>query len=265
MTFSFDSGVAEKVGIPGAVVFNCFCFWLSLNESEGRNQHEGKTWTFNSVSGLAETFTFLSKDQIRRAIDRLVEGGFLEVGRFNRLGFDRTRWFTIGPAGKAFVPNPIGKNAKRDRRSCQSEVATMPDQYGNGAAPIPVMTTGVDPIVTTDREGADAPPAPARTSKAKGKGPVRHKYGCYKRVLLSDADLETLKTEFHGDWQERISRLDEYIEQTGKIYRNHLATIRAWARRDDTERKVVSFGKSHFDSQPGPVPKIKSAIDDLFV
>lgn len=132
--------------------------------------------------------------------------------------------------------------------------------------------TDVDKDIDTHKEkedmdkedAASPPPAPARTSKAKDKGPVRHKYGCYKRVLLSDTDLETLKTEFPGDWQERISRLDEYVEQTGKIYKNHFATIRAWARRDDTERKVVSFGKPQFDSQPDPAPKIRSAIDDLF-
>ena len=114
-------------------------------------------------------------------------------------------------------------------------------------------------------EDASAPPAPAQATKGNGKkAPVRHRYGRYQRVLLSGADLETIKSEFPGDWQERISRLDEYIESSGKIYKNHLATIRAWARRDDTERKVVSFGKPQFDYQPDPAPKIRSAVDDLF-
>jgi hypothetical protein len=60
---------------------------------------------------------------------------------------------------------------------------------------------------------------------------VRHKYGLYNNVLLSDADLEKLKTEF-PDWEQRIERLSEYIASTGKSYKNHLATIRAWARKD---------------------------------
>ena len=59
----------------------------------------------------------------------------------------------------------------------------------------------------------------------------KHKYGLYENVSLSDADLEKLKEEF-SDWEQRIERLSEYIASTGKVYKNHLATIRAWERRD---------------------------------
>lgn len=64
--------------------------------------------------------------------------------------------------------------------------------------------------------------------------PARHKYGQYQNVLLSDSDLEKLKTEF-GDWSARIERLSEYMRSTGKSYKDHLATIRAWARRDSDQ------------------------------
>lgn len=62
--------------------------------------------------------------------------------------------------------------------------------------------------------------------------PTRHKYGQYSNVLLSDEDMEKLKAEFPTDWQERIERLSEYIASKGAKYKNHLATIRAWARKD---------------------------------
>lgn len=61
--------------------------------------------------------------------------------------------------------------------------------------------------------------------------PTRHKYGEYQNVLLSDEDLEKLKKEFF-DWSDRIERLSAYMASTGKSYKNHLATIRNWARRD---------------------------------
>ena len=65
--------------------------------------------------------------------------------------------------------------------------------------------------------------------------PVRHKYGAYKNVLLSDEDYTKLQAEFPRDWSERIERLSEYIASTGKSYKNHLATIRSWARKDKTK------------------------------
>lgn len=62
--------------------------------------------------------------------------------------------------------------------------------------------------------------------------PTRHRYGEYKNVLLSDLELEKLKSEFQDDWQERIERLSGYIASSGKKYKSHLATIRNWARND---------------------------------
>ena len=70
-----------------------------------------------------------------------------------------------------------------------------------------------------------------REEKKESK-PVRHKYGEYKNVLLSDADLEKLKAEFPNDFEQRIENLSSYIESTGKVYKNHLATIRNWARKE---------------------------------
>lgn len=64
------------------------------------------------------------------------------------------------------------------------------------------------------------------------KKPARHKYGDYSNVLLSDDDLAKLKAEFPADWENRIQRLSEYMASSGKSYKNHLATIRNWARRD---------------------------------
>ena len=65
-----------------------------------------------------------------------------------------------------------------------------------------------------------------------GRKPTRHKYGSYKNVLLTDEEMEKLMTEFPRDGLERIERLSEYIASTGKKYKNHLATIRSWARKD---------------------------------
>ena len=73
----------------------------------------------------------------------------------------------------------------------------------------------------------NAPLAPEKKAKA-----VRHKYGSYQNVLLTDEELVTLQAEFPADWAERVERLSGYIAQSGKTYKSHLATIRNWARND---------------------------------
>ena len=74
----------------------------------------------------------------------------------------------------------------------------------------------------------------------------RHKYGMYEQVLLTDEDYEKLKAEFPHDYSERIARLDEYIASHGKKYKNHLATIRAWARKDKPQSRASAAGSNPF-------------------
>ena len=80
-----------------------------------------------------------------------------------------------------------------------------------------------------DREDSPAsPPAPKE---------VRHQYGEYKNVLLTDADLEKLKAELPGTYQDYIERLSRYMASKGVSYKSHLATIRNWARKDAEQRQ----------------------------
>lgn len=58
---------------------------------------------------------------------------------------------------------------------------------------------------------------------------AKHTLGEYGNVFLTDEELDKLKSEF-PDWEERVERLSSYIASSGKKYKNHLATIRNWAR-----------------------------------
>ena len=82
------------------------------------------------------------------------------------------------------------------------------------------------------------PPAP--------KNPPRHKYGMYNNVLLTDEDMEKLQAEFPHDYTDRIERLSEYIASTGKSYKSHLATIRAWSRKDKATTKKQETSSNPF-------------------
>lgn len=95
-------------------------------------------------------------------------------------------------------------------------------------------------LVTNDTTKSEA-------EKSQKKKDVKHKYGSYENVLLSDTEIEKLKAEFPDDWQQWIERVSEYVASSGKSYKSYLATIRNWARRDrekNPKRKVSEFYKS---------------------
>lgn len=81
-------------------------------------------------------------------------------------------------------------------------------------------------------------------TKNQNEKQVRHKYGEYQNVLLSDQEYEKLKNEFPNDYKERIERLSEYVASSGKKYKNFLATIRSWARKEKTSMKNINTEQS---------------------
>ena len=80
----------------------------------------------------------------------------------------------------------------------------------------------------------------------KKEKPQKHKYGQYQNVLLSDDEMEKLKVEFPADWEERIERVSEYCASKGATYKNYLATIRNWARKE--RPKIVPVKKNDVQS-----------------
>lgn len=101
---------------------------------------------------------------------------------------------------------------------------------------------GNEPQLNTKEQSTNK----SNTKESSTKKEMRHKYGEYSNVLLSDTDLAKLKSEFPNDWEERIERLSAYIASTGKSYKSHLATIRNWARRNSEARKKTSRNESHW-------------------
>lgn len=97
--------------------------------------------------------------------------------------------------------------------------------------------TDIDIEEDKEREKEDINNIVPSPLSSKSKKPVKHKYGEYNNVLLTDAELEKLKAEY-PDYEERIERLSSYVASTGKSYKSHYATIRNWARKDTPKQQT---------------------------
>lgn len=98
----------------------------------------------------------------------------------------------------------------------------------------------------------------ARRASTRTKEP-RHQYGEYKNVLLSDTEMEKLKTEFQDDYEKRIDDLSYYMKRTGRSYKDHLAAIRSWARSDAKK----AGGGSGRSPQRGSAEDLQNSYDML--
>lgn len=78
----------------------------------------------------------------------------------------------------------------------------------------------------------------------------KHKYGEFKRVLLTDEELEKLNKEFgEEETQKAITYLDEYIEMKGAKYKSHYLAMRKWVFNAVEEKEQKSKPKKVVQSQ----------------
>lgn len=119
------------------------------------------------------------------------------------------------------------QKALTDKSRYVTSDSNVTSRYSNALDKIRKEKNRLDNNIFDSDESESSAPG----KKSKSDKPVKHKYGEYKNVLLTDEELDKLKTEY-SDWQERIERLSSYVASTGKSYKSHYATIRNWARKD---------------------------------
>ena len=91
---------------------------------------------------------------------------------------------------------------------------------------------------------------------------IRHEYGEYQNVLLTDEDYAKLKAEFPTEYEALIERLSAYMASTGRAYKNHLATMRNWARRD-MEKGVARSSPTPQAREAPPVYRQQTKAEEL--
>ena len=71
--------------------------------------------------------------------------------------------------------------------------------------------------------------------------PAPAAYGRYHNVILSDTELDGLKTELPGKWEYYIDRLSCHIASSGRKYKSHAATISSGRRRRKTRNPKRAY------------------------
>ena len=97
MTHSFDTEIAEKVGVNAAILLKNIEFWISKNEANGKGEINGYTWTYNSVKAWGELFPYMGAKQIRNALQKLRDEGYItwETGINPDDSWDKTAYYRL--------------------------------------------------------------------------------------------------------------------------------------------------------------------------
>ena len=92
---SFNTKIAKKLGMIEAVLLHNIQFWIEKSKANNKHFYNDRFWTYNSAKAFAELFSYLSEQQISRALKRLTDEGWLLKDNFNNNPFDRTNWYSL--------------------------------------------------------------------------------------------------------------------------------------------------------------------------
>lgn len=150
-THGFDTELAKKVGVIPAVIYAYLAYWCEQNRQSGTNEQDGSFWTYHSVRELQETFDYLSIWQIRKGLDKLVDEGLVKVGCYNKIGIDRTRWFS--------VVNDDLLNTTNDLLKTTNGLRNTTNAFDENHKAIPIISTlSSNSYINTNKNKAFIPP-----------------------------------------------------------------------------------------------------------
>lgn len=130
MIHSFHISDAQKYGIEAAVILFNFRYWIEKNKANRKHFYDGHYWTYNTQQAMSELFPYMSRDKVGRVLRHLEDVGVIKTGCYNKLSYDRTKWYTV-------LDFPIVQN-------CTINSAELHNQLCGTTQPIPDINTDID-------------------------------------------------------------------------------------------------------------------------
>lgn len=164
-------------------------------------------YTVNGLVGIVKD----GKDSVESAIKELKKNGYLRVEKIypnensNRIQYQYT--FFENPQEVDFQPL---ENQGIEKQVVETQVLENPYTYKY-----------------TNKQN---------TNKLNTNKQSKHKYGEYQHVLLTDKEHTHLLDLYGDSLDEHIKILDEYIETSGKKYKNHSLVIQKWVHDEWMKR-----------------------------
>lgn len=219
-TLIINTDLALVLGdLNEAIVLNQLNYWLGINKKAGKNFIDDRYWVYNSYSDWkAKDFPYWSEKTIQRTFTRLENKGVVVSANYNKLGIDKTKWYTIDTEKLQELVDEF--NSDEDKMTNRQDNMTdrqdkMTCREGQSDRPLPEITTeNIDRDYTTEIKYA------LSESKDSSRGDI-YAFSAEKGGSKSDV-IKNLAVEFAdcepSDWriEELKHIIDYFLEQYNK-------------------------------------------------
>lgn len=120
--------LAEMLGSSDrALLLQQIHYWLQKSQHE----HDGHKWIYNTIKNWHKQFNWISERTLRSILKYLEDEGILLTGNYNKLKFDRTKWYTIDYDRLEELTNAFGNSCRMGKEnSAESNRKKLPKETG---------------------------------------------------------------------------------------------------------------------------------------
>lgn len=219
-TLIINTDLALVLGdLNEAIVLNQLNYWLGINKKAGKNFIDDRYWVYNSYSDWkAKDFPYWSEKTIQRTFTRLENKGVVVSANYNKLGIDKTKWYTIDTEKLQELVDKFNSDEnkmtnRQDNMTDRQDKMTC--REGQNDRPLPEITTeNIDRDYTTENRYA------LSESNDSSRGNI-YAFSTEKGGSKSDV-IKNLAIEFAdcepSDWriEELKHIIDYFLEQYNK-------------------------------------------------
>lgn len=130
---SFSIDLACKVGINAAIILQHLAHLHKICLGNGANWKHGRYWLNKSIRAFSIIYPYLTNKEIRGALDKLEQTGYILSAKIADNHFDRTKWYSLEPEGfdllgiaedlRQIEPGAFAKRANGDTEKGKSDLS----------------------------------------------------------------------------------------------------------------------------------------------
>ena len=197
-----------------AITKSDICLWHSLMAMA--NRFAWKEFTSPILTLLSESK--LTKNEFYKSRNKLKQFGLID---FKERGGNKATAYKVNSI--------VSLYGKQMQTQMQTQMMTQ-----SGTQMVRQTVTQNVNINKTKNQKPKTKNQKENTANAVSK----KQFGEFGNVLLSEQELNKLKTRFGEEANSYIERLSNYIASSGKRYKSHYATILTWAEKDKQSEKL---------------------------
>ena len=248
---SFNVNVCQALGhIEKSILLKEIYGWCHMNKAKGKNIRLDMAWTYMPAKGYADKFPYMNPKSISRWLKQLEKDGLIFSHNFNRVAYDRTKWYTINYSAYDYAVQHSEISISQNEEwisQIKESISHFEESNTQNEEPIPSTTTSTTTTTTKEREKKENSPSKDYevTESLSTLDPVKNKEKPKKKSSAKRKKVGIPSPNYPTEYSKELTTACEaYFEHRKQIGQPFSSKNAKQTKIMQTTAQVAEYGES---------------------